>query len=210
QPRELVVGQGRQVGVADQRLARGEPIEPGQAVHERRLPRTRRAHDRGESARFELEIHLVQGDDGGVAASVDLGGSAGGSRCGHDTSFLYLQRVPYDSTHPVKHFSTFCHLARHREPSLASASDQHMSDTHRLTPGLISLRMRYRPWKTSTPGWPSSSPAVTSNLVVRSRLPPIRYGKYSRSPCPLSERPPARCGKTTPVRSPSSLDPAGR
>ena len=39
-----------EVDVADEDLARGERVEAGHAVHQRRLARARRAHDRGEAA----------------------------------------------------------------------------------------------------------------------------------------------------------------
>ena len=51
---------------------------------QRRLARARRAHDRGEAAGGEVDGHVVEGADGGVARAVDLGGvdGAGGGRRG--------------------------------------------------------------------------------------------------------------------------------
>ncbi len=82
QLRELAVVELRDVGVADEHGARGEVVEPGDAVHQRRLARARRAHDRGEAAGGELDGHAVEGADLVLAAAVDLDGvdDAGGRR----------------------------------------------------------------------------------------------------------------------------------
>ena len=76
-----------EVGVADEHGARREVVEPGEAVHQRRLARARRAHDGGEAAGGELDGHAVEGADLGLASAVDLdgvddtgGGTAGGRR----------------------------------------------------------------------------------------------------------------------------------
>ena len=74
QQRELLVGQRAQVDVADQDPAGRERVEPGDAVHERRLARARRAHDRREAPGGEGDVDAVEGPHGGVAASVDLDG----------------------------------------------------------------------------------------------------------------------------------------
>ena len=58
-------------------LAAGEVVEPGQAVHERRLARARRPHDGGEAAGVEVDVDAVEGADVGVAAAVDLGRADG-------------------------------------------------------------------------------------------------------------------------------------
>ena len=55
-------------------------VEPGEAVHQRRLARARRAHDRGEATGRELDGHAVEGADLVLAAAVHLDGvdDAGG------------------------------------------------------------------------------------------------------------------------------------
>src|SRR5262245_3644123 len=81
--RELLVGQPAQLHVADEHLALGERVETGDDVHERRLAGARGPHDGGEAPGRELDRHLVEGDDGGVAPAVDLGGLDGpGGRVG--------------------------------------------------------------------------------------------------------------------------------
>ena len=80
---ELLVVELGDVGVADQHGARREVVEPGDAVHQRRLARARRAHDGGEAAGRELDGHAVEGADLALAAPVDLDGvedSGGGRR----------------------------------------------------------------------------------------------------------------------------------
>src|SRR5919106_865148 len=107
QESELLVGQRAQLDVADEHLALGEGVEPGDAVHERRLARARGAHDGGEPPGRELHRHLVEGDDGGLARAVDLGGVHGpGGRIGagkggggghRSSSFRTASRSRYSS-----------------------------------------------------------------------------------------------------------------
>src|SRR5918996_56877 len=107
QESELLVGQRAQLDVADEHLALGEGVEPGDAVHERRLARARGAHDGGEPPGGELHRHLVEGDDGGLARAVDLGGVHGpGGRIGagkggggghRSSSFRTASRSRYSS-----------------------------------------------------------------------------------------------------------------
>ena len=60
--------------VADEDLAGGERVEPGEAVHERRLARAGRAHDGREPAVLEVDGDAVEGAHLGVAGAVDLDG----------------------------------------------------------------------------------------------------------------------------------------
>lgn len=53
--------------------ARGEAIEPGDAVQQRGLAGSRGPHDRGEPGPLETDRHLVKVDHLGRALSVDLG-----------------------------------------------------------------------------------------------------------------------------------------
>ena len=55
QDRALPVREGGQVGVADEHLPRGQRVQAGQAVHQGRLARARRTHDRGELAGGQVE-----------------------------------------------------------------------------------------------------------------------------------------------------------
>ena len=74
---ELLVVERGEVDVADEDLAVGEVVEPGEGVHQRRLAGARRAHDGGEAAGGELDVDAVEGADGAVALAVDLGGADG-------------------------------------------------------------------------------------------------------------------------------------
>ncbi len=71
---DLLLGQAGQLGVADPGLARGEPVEAGHALHQRRLAGPGGAHDRREAPGREVARDAVQGPHLGVAASVDLVG----------------------------------------------------------------------------------------------------------------------------------------
>ena len=59
--------------VAEEDLALSEAVEPGHAVQQRRLPGTRRAHDRGEPRGLERHADVVERAHLGLAAAVDLG-----------------------------------------------------------------------------------------------------------------------------------------
>ena len=63
QLRELLVVQRGEVDVADEHLALGELVEPGEGVHERRLAGAGRAHDGGELPGVELDVDAVEGPD---------------------------------------------------------------------------------------------------------------------------------------------------
>ena len=84
QERQLLVRQRAERHVADEDLARREIVEPGRAVHERRLARAGRAHDRGKPSRRELDGDVVDGTNRGLARAVHLGGvlGAGDGRSG--------------------------------------------------------------------------------------------------------------------------------
>ena len=74
---ELLLGERAEVGVADPDGAVGERVEAGEGVHERRLARARRAHDRGEAAGGEVDGDAVEGPDLGLALAVHLDGVDG-------------------------------------------------------------------------------------------------------------------------------------
>ena len=67
---EVGVVQLCDVGAVDQNAAAGRPVEAGQHVQQRRLAGSRRSHDRGEAVLLELDAHVPQGVDGGVALAV--------------------------------------------------------------------------------------------------------------------------------------------
>src|SRR5206468_11062553 len=69
---ELLVAQAAEFDVANVDLPGGDGVEAGQAVHERRLARARRAHDGAELAGGEPDGNAVEGPDLGVALAVDL------------------------------------------------------------------------------------------------------------------------------------------
>ena len=73
QDRELEVGEAGDVGVADPRAAGGRGIQPGHDVHERRLARPGRAHDRGELAATDADAHAVERAHLASAGAVGLG-----------------------------------------------------------------------------------------------------------------------------------------
>ena len=79
QLRELLVVERGEVDVADEHLALGQVVEPGEGVHQRRLAGARRAHDGGEAAGVELDVDGVEGADDAVALAVGLGGRHGTS-----------------------------------------------------------------------------------------------------------------------------------
>jgi hypothetical protein len=79
---ELVIVEGAEVGFADEGLPRGEAVQAGHAVQQRRLAGAGRAHDRGQLAAFDFEVDAAQRVDGGVALAV----AAGQLMCFHDRS----------------------------------------------------------------------------------------------------------------------------
>ena len=58
--------------LAEAHLARGDGVEPGEAVHQRGLAGARRAHDRGELAAGDVHVDVVEGDDAGLPGAVRL------------------------------------------------------------------------------------------------------------------------------------------
>src|SRR5690606_29027605 len=67
-----LVGQGRQIGVADEDRSGGRAVETCEAVHEGRLARSGGTHDRGELTGGEIRGHTVEGVNRGFSGSVDL------------------------------------------------------------------------------------------------------------------------------------------
>ena len=72
-PGQLLVAQGAQVEIAEQHATGGQGVEAGQAVHQGRLPRSRRAHHGGEAALFDADVDAVEGPHGCAATLVHLG-----------------------------------------------------------------------------------------------------------------------------------------
>src|SRR5690606_16310014 len=89
QERQRVVTEARERGLAEVHGPARRGVEAREQVHERRLARARRAHDRGEGARLEVDVDAREGVHGGGALAVDLlqaagadgrgGGGAGGA-----------------------------------------------------------------------------------------------------------------------------------
>ena len=79
QQRQLPVGEGGDIGLADEGATRSGAVEPGHAVHERRFTRSRRTHDRGEGTGLDGDAHPVEGLDDGISGSVSLDEFIGGS-----------------------------------------------------------------------------------------------------------------------------------
>ncbi len=69
---QLPVRQARELHVADEHPAAADRVEAGQAVHQRRLARTGRPHDRREPAPGEVQVDAAQRGDLGVPGAVDL------------------------------------------------------------------------------------------------------------------------------------------
>ena len=72
QDRQLAVAERGDVGVAEPHATRGGRIQSGHDVHERRLARPRRPHDRGELAGADAHAHPVQGAHDVAAGAVVL------------------------------------------------------------------------------------------------------------------------------------------
>ena len=82
-----------QVDVADEDVARGEAVEAGHAVHQRRLAGAGRAHDGGEAPGVDVEVTPSRAFTSVSPLAVDLhgvhgpggdgaGGGGGGGRFG--------------------------------------------------------------------------------------------------------------------------------
>jgi hypothetical protein len=69
---ELVIVEGAEVGFADEGLPRGEAVQAGHAVQQRRLAGAGRAHDRGVAPGGELDRDGIKGSHLGLALAVDL------------------------------------------------------------------------------------------------------------------------------------------
>ena len=99
QDRELEVGEAGDVGVADPGAAGGRGIQSRHDVHERRLARSGRPHDRGELAATDADAHAVEGAHGAPPGAVGLGellhpgGEAQVCRCEVHASTLRTSRA---------------------------------------------------------------------------------------------------------------------
>ena len=70
---QLAVVEAGDLVAVERDRARGRRVEAGEDVHQGRLARARRAHDRGEAAALETGADLDQGVDGGAALAVATG-----------------------------------------------------------------------------------------------------------------------------------------
>ena len=68
---ELAVVEPGEVDAVDHDRARGRAVEAGEDVHQRRLARARRAHDRGQPAGRELDRDAVERGHRGLALAED-------------------------------------------------------------------------------------------------------------------------------------------
>src|SRR3954470_15266490 len=74
---QLLVAQGGQLGVAQPDLPGAGGVQAGEAVHQRRLARARRAHDRGEPAAGEGDVDPGERVHRGLPAAVGLAQAEG-------------------------------------------------------------------------------------------------------------------------------------
>ncbi len=81
---ELGVAERAQLHAVDDDAAARGLVEPREAVHERRLPGPRRAHDGGEGAAGEPDGDAVEGVDCCLPLAVAAGEVGGGDDVGHD------------------------------------------------------------------------------------------------------------------------------
>jgi hypothetical protein len=70
QVRQPLVVEVREVDAVEQDGAGRRPIEPGEDVHQRRLARAGRTHDRGEARRRKADAHIGKRVDRGLAVAV--------------------------------------------------------------------------------------------------------------------------------------------
>src|SRR6056297_772730 len=77
---ELAVGQRGEVDTTDRDAAGRERVEAGDVLHEGRLTRPGRAHDRGESTAFEVDADVIERVHRRIAGAVGLRGVACRSR----------------------------------------------------------------------------------------------------------------------------------
>jgi hypothetical protein len=77
QLRQVVVLQRRQLDPVDLDAAGARLVEAGEDVHERRLARAGRAHDRGQMAAGDRERDTSEGVDCGLAGAVAAAEVAG-------------------------------------------------------------------------------------------------------------------------------------
>src|SRR5262249_26304137 len=78
--RQLLLGRRADLDVAEEDLTGRDPIEAGETVQERRLPRARRPHDRRVLVTLELDVDAVEGVHGRFTGAVDLRRPAGTRR----------------------------------------------------------------------------------------------------------------------------------
>ena len=69
---QLALGQRRQIGARDRDLARGDAVDAGDQVQQRRLARAGRAHQRDELALGHVEVDAVEDLDLLRVALIDL------------------------------------------------------------------------------------------------------------------------------------------
>ena len=75
----------------------GRLVETGEDVHQGRLARARRAHDRGEAAALEAGADLDQGVDRGVSLAVAAGDALATTTCPFERSSAHrIDRYPTD------------------------------------------------------------------------------------------------------------------
>ena len=67
---QIVVVERCYLGAVDRDRSGGGPVEPREAVHQRRLARAGRAHDRAELAAAERDRHACEGVHGGLPLAV--------------------------------------------------------------------------------------------------------------------------------------------
>src|SRR5438874_851065 len=107
---ELLLGERADVEVAEERVTAREPVEPGDAVQERRLAGARRTHDRGVLRPAELDVDGVERTNLRISLAVDLRGRnrAGGVGCRggrgrrHGIHLRWAVRLPPSGTSPTR------------------------------------------------------------------------------------------------------------
>ena len=91
---QALVVEVRDLDAVDLHGARRGPVEPGEAVHERRLAGAGRAHDRAVLTALEADRDAVEGVHGGLAVPEELVQVGGGDdrRALHRPAFLSCSR----------------------------------------------------------------------------------------------------------------------
>src|SRR5204863_431643 len=78
EPGQLLVVHAGDLDAGDRDAALARLVEPGEDVHQRRLARARRAHDRGQAGLLDLERDVAERVHGRVALAVAAGEAARG------------------------------------------------------------------------------------------------------------------------------------